>query len=107
MIALPAAVLAHIGHIAADARLGQAEAGVLLALCLRHQEALFLLLGAPLQQGHAVQAHVHRHDHAQGGIGAFEFFAHQPQGDVVETLPAVAHRDVDSQDAQFSPCAAG
>ena len=91
----------HVDHVAADARFGQAERGVFLAARLRDEEALFLIFRAPLQQRQAVQAEMHRHDHAQGRIGAFQFFADQPQRDVVEALPAVAHRDADAEDAQF------
>jgi len=92
---------AQVDRIAARLGLGQPVAGVLLAARLRDEEALFLLLGGPLQQGQAVEAGVHRHDHAQAGVNALQFLADQGQGDVVEALPTVADGDVDAQHTVF------
>ena len=61
--------------IAAGGRLGQAVGRQLLALRLRHQVLLLLLLGAPGEQRQAVEARVHRHDHAQRRVDVFELLA--------------------------------
>ena len=45
---------------------------------------------------------MHRHDHAQGGIGAFQLFANETQRHIIKALAAVAHRDADAEDAQFA-----
>ncbi len=97
----PAGGGGHAGDIAARARFRQAESGVFFAHCLRNQKLLLLFLRAPLQQGHTVQPHVDGHNHPQSGVGPFEFLAHQAQRDVIKTLPAVAHRDIDAENAQF------
>ena len=75
---------------------------IFLALRLRHEESLLLLLGAPLQQRQTVQSHVHRHHHAQAGVHRFQFFAHQPERDVIKALPAVFLRNANAQDAQLA-----
>ena len=62
-------------RVAAGGRLGQAVAGDLRALRLRHEIALLLILGAPREQRQAVQAGVHRHDHAQRRVDVFELLA--------------------------------
>ena len=67
--------------------LGQAEGGDLRALRLRHQPALLLLLGRPLQQRQTVQANMDAHDDAQKGVDVLEFFAGEREDDVVETQP--------------------
>ena len=52
------------GNIGTRAGLGEAKGGDLVAAGLRRQKMLLLFLGAPLQEPHAVQAHVDRHHHA-------------------------------------------
>jgi hypothetical protein len=48
-----------------------------------------------LQQRETVQPGVNRHDHAQAGVNAFQFFADQRQRDVIEALAAIPYRNVD------------
>ena len=76
-------------RVAAGARLGQAVAGDLLALRLRHEIPLLLIFGAPREQRQAVEAGVHRHDHAQRRVDVLELLARQPERDVVHAGAAV------------------
>jgi hypothetical protein len=45
---------------------------------------------------------MNRHDDAQGCIGAFQFLADQSKRNIVKSLTAIPHRDIDSQNAQFA-----
>ena len=87
-------------RVAAGAGFGQAVAGDLRALRLRHEIALLLILAAPRQQRQAVQPGVHRHDHAQRGVDVFEFLAGQPQADVIHAGAAVLLRHRDAEQAE-------
>ena len=73
----------EVGGVRADARLGQAERGQLLAARLRHEPALLLLLGRPTAERQRVEPDVDAHDHAEGRVGALELLAQDAQADVV------------------------
>jgi hypothetical protein len=45
---------------------------------------------------------VHAHDDAQTGVNGFEFFADQPQRDVIEPCAAILFRDADAQYVKLS-----
>jgi len=89
------------GDVRTRSRFGQAEGGPALPARLGDQEPLLLLLRPPLEQTHAVQAHVDAHHHPQERVHPLQFLAGQSQADVVHPLPAVADGDADAQDAQF------
>ena len=101
LIAVAAGSGSHGRHVAAGARLGEAEHGDALTARLRRQKALLLILVAPLQQRQAVQSNVHRHGCPQTRISRLQFLAGQPQGDIIETLAAIAFRDADAENAQL------
>ena len=69
----------NAAHVAARGRFGESVGGDLPALGLRDQITLLLILGSPGEQGEAVQAGMHRHDHAQRGVDVFEFLARQSE----------------------------
>ena len=69
--------------------LRQRERRQLLAARLRHQPALALLLGAPLQEGQRIQPDVDALDDAERGVGPLELLAQQGEADVVGPGPAV------------------
>ena len=100
-IAITAGAGLEIGGIAADAGFGEAIGGDALAAGLGGQDSPLLFFCAPLQQRHVVQAHVHGHHHAQGGIAAFQLFADEAEREVIEALAAIAHGDVDAEDTQL------
>src|SRR5687768_3566876 len=79
----------HRYHVAACARLGQAERAIFLAACLWGKKFLLLLLGSPLQHSHAVEAHMHRHHNTQTCIDSLQFFANQTQCDVIKALTTI------------------
>ena len=85
-------------------RLGQPVAGDLPALRLRHEIPLLLILGAPRQQRQAVQAGVHRHDHAQRRVDVLELLAGQAEADVVHAGAAVLlrHRDAEQTERRHA-----
>ena len=87
-------------RIAAGAGFGQAVARDLLALRLRHEVLLLLRLGAPRQQRQAVEAGVHRHDHAQRRVDVLELLAGDAQADVIHARAAVLLRDGNTQKAE-------
>ena len=61
-----------------------------------------MLLRSPLEQRHGAQAHVHRHGDPQVRVDRFQFFAGQPQADVIHALAAVPDREGQSQDPKLS-----
>ena len=75
---------------------------IFLPLGQRHQEVLLLLLGAPLEQRHGAQAHVHRHGDPQVGVDGLQFLAGQPQADVIHALAAIADREGQTQDPELA-----
>ena len=91
----------HGSHVTACACFGQAKHRHLLAARLWRQKALLLRFAAPLQQRQAVQSHVNRHGCPQTRISRLQFLAGQPQGDIIETLAAIAFRDADAENAQL------
>ena len=100
-VALAACGCAHRGHVRAGARLRQAEAGELLAARLRHQVALFLLLGAVAQQRRRVQPDVDRDKRAERRLAALDLLAGERLRDVVEPRAAVLLRDDDPEDPEL------
>ena len=88
-------------HVAAGRRLGQAVGRDLLALRLRHEISLLLILGAPGEQRQAVEPGVHRHDHAQRRVDVFELLAGQAERDVVHPRAAVLRRHGDAEQAEL------
>ena len=82
----------HAAHVAAGGGLGQAVGRDLLPLRLRHEVLLLLRLGAPRQQRQAVEAGVHRHDHAQRRVDVLELLADDAEADVVHAGAAVLGR---------------
>ena len=89
------------------ARLGQAVAGDLLALRLRHEVPLLLILGAPGEQRQAVEPGVHRHDHAQRRVDVLELLADEAEADVVHAGAAVLAAAPRCRAARAPPSAAG
>ena len=79
-----------------------AEGAQLLSPGLWHEEALLLLLGAPLQEREAVQADVDAHGNTQEGVDVFELFAGQRQRDVVEPRAAIFLGYGKAEDAQLT-----
>ena len=86
--------------IAARARLGQAVAGHLPALRLRHEIPLFLILGPPREKRQTVEARVDRHDDAKRRVHVLEFFARQAEANVVHADAAVFLRHGNPQQSQ-------
>ncbi len=92
----------HPGYIRAGVGLGQAVAGQLGPLGLRHQILLLLLLGAPLQQGQRIKAGVNAEHHPQKGVDALQLFADHRQRQIVHTCAAVLLGNADAQKAQLA-----
>jgi hypothetical protein len=88
-------------RVAAGARFGEAVAGNLRALRLRHEVALLLIFGSPREQRQAVEPGVNRHDHAQRRVDVLELFAGQPQADVVHAGAAVLLRHRDAEESEL------
>src|SRR6185436_14355921 len=87
-------------RVAARARLGQAVARELVALGLRREVSLLLIVRAPGEQCQAVQADVHGHDHAQRRVEVLELLARNPEGHVVHAGSAVLLRHADAEQTQ-------
>ncbi len=74
-VAVAAGGRRQVAGVRADARLGQAERGELLATRLRDQPALTLLLGPPLQECQRVEADVDALDDTERGVGTLQLLA--------------------------------
>ena len=92
----------QVGGVGADARFGQPERGELLAARLRHQPALALLLGAPLEEGQRVEADVDALDDTERGVGTFELLAQDAEARVVHPAAAVGLGDRRAQEAELA-----
>ena len=92
----------EVARVGADARLGQAERGELLAACLRDQPALALLLGAPLEEGQRVEADVDALDDAERGVGTFQLLAQDREARVVHPAAAVRLRDRRAEEPELA-----
>ncbi len=91
----------NAAHVAARGRFRQAIGRNLLALRLRHQVPLLLILASPREQRQAVEAGVHRHDHAERRVDVLELLARQTQADVVHARAAVLDRHRDAEQAEL------
>ena len=91
----------NAADVAAGGRFGQAVGRDLLALRLRHEVALLLVLGAPGQERQAVEPGVHRHDHAQRRVDVLELLADDAEADVVHAGAAVFLRDRTAEQAKL------
>ncbi len=91
----------HRGDVGARGRLGQAEAGELLALRLRREPAVLLLLARVAQQRQRVEPDVHRDQRAERGLAALDLLAGKRLGDEVEAGAAVLLGDHDSEQPQL------
>ena len=100
-VALAARGRPHRGDVGARGRLGQAEAGELLAAGLRHEVALLLLLRAVAQQRERVQPDVDRDQRPEGRLAALDLLAGERLGDEVEPGAAVLLGDDDPEQAQL------
>ena len=87
--------------VGAGARLGQPEAGELLAPRLGDEPALLLLLGGVAEERERVQPDVHRDQRAEGRLAALDLLAGERLGDEVEPGAAVVLGDDDPEDAEL------
>ena len=94
-VALAAGGAAHRRHVAAGVGLGQPEGAHLRPLGQGSQQALLLLLAAPLVDARAAEPVVHRGRRADRGVDVLQLLHHQAQRQVVHARPAVplGHRD--------------
>ena len=92
----------QVPGIRADARLGQAEGGELLAARLRDEPALALLLGPPLEEGQRVEADVDALDDTERGVGTFELLAQDPEARVVHPAAAVRLGDRGAEEPELA-----
>ena len=90
----------HAAHVAAGRGLGEAEGGDLLALGLRHEVALLLVLGAPASSDSEFRPTCTDMDDAQRGVDVLQFLAGETEADVVHARAAVLGRDADAQQAE-------
>ena len=95
---------AHRGDVGAGARLGQAEAGELLALRLGTEPALLLLLRAVAQERQRVEPDVHRDQRPERGLAALDLLAGECLRDEVEPRAAVLLGDRRSRAGRARPC---
>jgi hypothetical protein len=88
-----------VAGVGPDAGLGQSERRQLLALRLRDEPALALLLGPPLKQSERVQPDVDALDDAERGVGPLKLLAQDRERDVVHAGAAIALRDRRAEEA--------
>ena len=100
-VALAARGRPHRGDVGAGARLGQPEAAELLALRLRDEVALLLLLGAVLEQRQRVQPDVDGDQRPERRLAALDLLAGERLRDEVEPRAAVLLRDDDPEDPEL------
>ena len=91
----------HRGDVGARGRLGQPEAGELLAARLGREPLLLLLLGPVAQERERVEPDVDGDQRAERGLAALDLLADERLGDEVEAGAAVLLRNDDSEQAQL------
>jgi len=92
----------QVARVRAHPGLGEAECRQLLALRLRHEPALSLLLCPPLQEGEAVQPDMDALDDTERRVGPFQLLAQDREADVVHARPAVGLRDRRAQKPELA-----
>ena len=83
-------------------RLGQAEAGEHFSFRHRHQETLFLLLGAVAQHRHDADRIMHAEDRRDRAVAGRDLFERQRIPDMVGAGPAIFRRHQHAHKAEFS-----
>ena len=91
----------HGGDVGARGRLGQPEAGQLLAARLRREPALLLLLGPVAEERERVEPDVDGDQRAERGLAALDLLADERLGDEVEAGAAVLLGNDDSEQPQL------
>src|SRR4051812_3998012 len=91
----------HRRHVGAGVGLGQAEARELLALRLRRQPPLLLLLCPVLEQRERVEADVHRDQRPERRLAPLDLLARERLRHVVEACAPVLLRHDDAEDPEL------
>ena len=88
-------------HVASRIGFRETEGRELLALCLRYEVFLLLLLGTPTEETHRVETDVDTHRDSQKGVAGLELFADDAERDVIEPRSAILLRNADPHESQF------